>query len=269
MIPQHRRRVGRAPYYPGMPWAVDLVRRLLDRLRARDPEHDALRRAARAAIIVPVAAAFTRIVAPGTDAPLYTLLGAFWLMVIVDFPGNRQNRAVAYLGLGLNGVILLTLGTLVGPIPWLAVTLMFVLGVAVTLAGVLSETLSAGQRVTLLLYVWPVCTPVGPIGERLLGWLIALAICIPAALFFIPPRHHGQLRRHAAQVCSALADRLEGVGSPAELTSAMDALRANFLAASFRPVGLTAGSRALVRVVDQLEVVTELEDDDSVAALGR
>ena len=251
-----------------MPWAVDLVRRLLDRLRARDPEHDALRRAARAAIIVPVAAAFTRIVAPGTDAPLYTLLGAFWLMVIVDFPGNRQNRAVAYLGLGLNGVILLTLGTLVAPIPWLAVTLMFVLGVAVTLAGVLSETLSAGQRVTLLLYVWPVCTPVGPIGERLLGWLIALAICIPAALFFIPPRHHGQLRRHAAQVCSALADRLEGVGSPAELTSAMDALRANFLAASFRPVGLTAGSRALVRVVDQLEVVTELEDDDSVAALG-
>lgn len=57
----------------------------------------------------------------------------------------------------------------------------------VTLAGVVSETLSAGQRATLLLYVWPVCTPVGPIGERLLGWLIALAFCVPASLFLLPP----------------------------------------------------------------------------------
>jgi hypothetical protein len=32
----------------------------------------------------------------------------------------------------------------------------------------------------------------------------------------------------------------------------MGALRANFLGADFRPVGLTAGSRALVRVVDDL-----------------
>jgi len=245
-----------------------LVRRVLDWLRAQDPEFDALRRAVRAAITVPVAAALARVVAPGTQAPLFALLGAFWLLVVVDFPGNRQARAVGYLGLGLNGAILLTLGTLVAPIPWLAVTLMFVLGVAVTLAGVVSETVSAGQRVMLLLYVWPVCTPVGPIGERLLGWSIALAICVPAALFVLPPRHHSQLRRHAAQVCGALADRLDGVGSPAELTSAMSALRSNFLAASFRPVGLTAGSRALVRVVDQLEVVTELVKDDTAAALG-
>lgn len=244
------------------------VRQMLERLHARDPEHDALRRAVRASIIVPVAAAFARVIAPGTQTPLYALLGAFWLMVIVDFPGNRQNRAVAYLGLGVNGIVLLTLGTLVSPIPWLAVTLMFVIGVVVTLAGVLSETVSAGQRVTLLLYVWPVCTPVGPIGERLVGWLIALAICVPAALFFIPPRHHGELRRHAMQVCGALADRLDGAGSPAELTSAMAALRSNFLAASFRPVGLSAGSRALVRVVDQLDVVSALVDDNAAATMG-
>jgi Fusaric acid resistance protein-like len=256
------------PYDPGMLTPAGLIGRAVERLRAQDPELDALRRAARAAVTVPVAAAVARTVAPGTEVPLYALLGAFWLMVVVDFPGNRQNRAVGYLGLGLNGVILLALGTLVAPIPWLATTLMFVIGVAVTLAGVVSETVSAGQRATLLLYVWPVCTPVGAIGERLLGWSIALAICVPAALFLIPPRHHGELRRHVAQVCGALADRLDGVGSPAELTSVMGALRSNFLAASFRPVGLSAGSRALVRVVDQLEVVTEVVDADTAAALG-
>jgi hypothetical protein len=245
-----------------------LIHKAIDRLRAQDPERDALRRAARAAITVPVAAVFTLVVVGGTEAPLVALLGAFWLMVVADFPGNRQNRTVAYLGLGFNGMILLTLGTAVAPIAWLSVTLMFVLGVAVSLAGVVSETVSAGQRVMLLLYVFPASTPGGPIAERLLGWLIALAICVPAALFLLPPRHHSQLRRHATQACSALADRLDGIGSPADVTSAMDALRANFFAASFRPVGLTAGSRALVRVVDDLELISERLDDDTGRVLG-
>jgi hypothetical protein len=67
---------------------------------------------------------------------------------------------------------------------------MFVLNVAVMLAGVLSETIAARQRVTLLAYVLPVCTPIALIGERLVGWAIALVVCVPAALFLLPPRHH-------------------------------------------------------------------------------
>ena len=213
-------------------------------------------------------AALSTLVVGGSDVRLYALLGAFWLMVLADFPGNRQNRAVAYLGLCVNGLVLITVGTLAAPIPWLAVSVVFLLGVAVTLAGALSETMSAGQRVTLLFYLWPVCTPAGPIGDRLLGWLIAVAICVPASLFLLPPRHHGDLRRHAAQVCTALADRIDGVDSAADVTTAMDALRANFLAANYRPVGLSAGSRALVRVVDHLELICNRVDDDTAAALG-
>jgi len=76
-------------------------------------------------------------------------------MVIMDIPGNRQNRTVGYLGLGFNGCVLLTLGTVVAPFPWLAVTLTFVLGVAVTLGRVVSETVSAGQRATLVLFCGP------------------------------------------------------------------------------------------------------------------
>jgi uncharacterized membrane protein YgaE (UPF0421/DUF939 family) len=239
-----------------------------ERLRKGDPELDGLRSAARAAIVVPLAAAVSFLIVGGSQAPLFTIVGALWLMVLVDFPGSRRGRALANCGVGLNGTVLITVGTLVAPVPWLAVTLMFVLGVAVTLAGVLSETIAAGQRVTLLAYVLPVCTPIGPIGERLLGWAIALVVCMPAALFLLPPRHHSGLRNHAAKVCGALADLLEGVGSASQVSRAMKALRANFFDADFRPVGLTAGSQALVQVVDDLEWVTDRVEENTGDALA-
>ena len=244
-----------------------LLRGAVHRLDARDPERDGLRRAVRAAVIVPLAAAISfRIGASQT--PLFTIFGSFALMVVADFPGNRQTRAVAYAGLGFNGAVLITVGTLVAPIPWLAVAAMLLLGIAVTFAGVLSATIAAGQRATLLTFVLPACTPPGPIRDRLLGWAIALAICVPASLFLLPPRHHDELRAHAAQVCGALADRIEGKASAPEVAAAMNALRSNFLGADFRPVGLTAGSRALVRVVDDLEWLTDRVDDNTVGALA-
>jgi uncharacterized membrane protein YccC len=199
---------------------------------------------------------------------LFTIFGSMALLIVADFPGNRAGRAVSYAGLGVIGALLITLGTLVAPIPWLAVLTMFVLGLAVTFAGVLSSAIAAGQRATLLLFVLPACTPTGPVSERLLGWFIALAVCVPAALFVLPPRHHDDLRRHAARVCAALAHRLEGVASADEVVTAMNALRTNFLGSDFRPVGLTAGSRALVRVVDELSWLVDHVRDDTAATLG-
>ncbi len=248
--------------------AAALWRRTADRIRQRDPEHDALRRALRAAIVVPLAAAISFAVGGGPQTPLFTIFGSVALLIVVDFPGNRPARALAYCGLGINGAILITLGTLVAPHPWLSVALMFVLGVAVTFAGVLSETVAAGQRSTLLTFVLPACTPVGPIPERLLGWLIALAVCVPAALFLLPPRHHDELRQHAAAVCQKLADCLEGAATTKDVTRAMNALWENYIGADFRPVGLTAGSRALVRVVDDLGWLCDRVKDDTGRLLG-
>lgn len=245
-----------------------LWRRARDRIRSRDPENDGARRAARAAIVIPIAAAVSFAVGGGSQTPLFTIFGSIALLIVVDFPGNMNARALAYGGLGFNGAVLISLGTLAAPIPWLAITLTFLIGVAVTFAGVLSEVVAAGQRATLLTFVLPVCTPVGPLGERLLGWLIALAICVPAALFLFPPRHHGELRRHAAAVCGVLADRIEGTASAADVAAAMDALRANFLGAAYRPVALTAGSRALVRVVDDLQWLCDRVTGDTGELLG-
>ena len=245
-----------------------MLRHVLLRMRARDPEFDALRRAARAAVMLPISAAVGFAVGGGSQTPLFTIFGTVALLIMVDFPGNRPARALAYGGLGLNGAVLIALGTLVAPHPLLSIAVMFVLGVAVTFAGVLSEIVAAGQRATLLMFVLPACTPAGPLPERLLGWAIALALCVPAAMFLFPPRHHDDLRRNAARVCNRLADRLEGTASARDVTKAMNALYETFIGADYRPVALTAGSRALVRVVDDLGWLSDQITEDTGRLLG-
>ncbi|MGV0849254.1 FUSC family protein [Mycolicibacterium phlei] len=248
--------------------AAQAWQRVADRIRRRDPEFDALRRALRAAVVLPIAAAVSFAVGGGSQAPMFTIFGSVSLLILVDFPGNRPARALAYGGLAVIGTVLITIGTLVAPYPWVSVALMFVLGFVVTFSGVLGEVVAAGQRATLMTFVLPACTPVGPIPERLLGWGIAVAVCVPAALFVLPPQHHDELRSNAARVCNRLADCLEGSTSARNVTRAMNQLWETFLSADFRPVALTAGSRALVRVVDDLGWLADRITDRTGPELG-
>lgn len=242
---------------------------LAERIRARDPEGDGARRALRAAIFIPLAAAVGFAVGDGTQTPVFSLFGAIALLIAADFPGGAVLRAQGYLGLAVVGAGLITVATLTAPHPWVSVPLCFVVGAVVSFLGLLNPVIAAGQRATLITFVLPVCLrPVGPLGDRLFGWVIAVVICVPAALLVFPPRYTGQLRRQTGAVCTALADRLTGAATAEELTIAMDTLRSGFLGAAVRPVTMTAGSRALIRVIPNLGWLCARVGPDTAALLG-
>ncbi len=71
---------------------------VVDRVHHHDPEHDALRHAIRAAIVLPAVAGIS--FAVGNSEQLLTILGSYALLVLVDFPGDRPARALAYAGRG-------------------------------------------------------------------------------------------------------------------------------------------------------------------------
>ncbi|MEJ6538624.1 MAG: FUSC family protein [Mycobacterium sp.] len=246
-----------------------MIARLLQQLRERDPERDGFRKALRAAIFMPIAAAASFAVAGDTQTPIFTILGSIALLIAADFPGSLGTRALGYCGLAFNGVVLITVGTLAAPHPWVAVPLCFGVGVLVSFLGLLSEVVTGGQRATLMVFVLPVCIkPVAPLGDRLFGWVIALLLCVPAALFILPPRYDSELRRQATRVCVALADRIEGSCSANEISAAMDAFRTGLFNGGVRPVAMTAGSRALVRVVSDLRWLCDRVDSGTGALLG-
>ncbi|MET0326489.1 MAG: FUSC family protein [Ilumatobacteraceae bacterium] len=231
---------------------------------------EAGRRAARCAVAIPLAFLVADKVIGGTQLPLYASFGGFALLVFADFPGDRRTRAVSYGALGVAGAVLISLGTVVaGPWP-LSVATTLVVATAVLFAGVLSAAISAAGRALLLTFILPVTSPDGPsvIPERLGGWLLALVVCVPAALFLFPPVFHDRFREATARACGALADLLDvhlaggsattETSSADEATGRMGELQTTYRDATDRPIGLTAGSRALVRLVAELEWLTSL-----------
>ena len=227
-------------------------------------------RAVRCAIAIPLSFFVGQKVIGGDQVALFASFGGFALLVFAEFPGDRAARAASYVMLGLVGGALITLGTLLAEPEWLAVISMFVVGTAVLFVGVLSAALAGAGRAALLTFILPVTIPVdaSDIPERLTGWSVACAICIPAALYLFPPTDHDDLRRRAARVCAALARlldaRLTDPRAPvndtlvAAVEQRLDELRSQFRGTLNRPVGLTAGSRSLVRVVDELEWLAPL-----------
>src|SRR2546430_10082485 len=140
-----------------------------------DPGFAALRRAARAAIVIPPVLAFTISVLQGGQNVIFAVFGCFALLVMSDFGGQRPARALAYLTATGVGAFLVTIGTLVSDSVGLAAAVMFAVGFAIAFSRVFGGYVAAAQTGMLLSFVIAVSipAPAAAIPARVGPWLMA------------------------------------------------------------------------------------------------
>ena len=257
-----------------------LLKEGLRRYRAADPEGNAWHRGVRMAVVQPAVFAFTFKVIGNPQVAIFGAFGVVALLLFVDFSGDRTARVASYVMLALTGLPLIALGTLCSRNEALAVISMAIVGFAILFSGIVSSSIASAGRALLLVFILPVNLPVplSDIGGRLGGWAIAAAVSIPVATLVWPPREHGNLRRFAAEVCAGIegviTSRAAGHGRPgdvdcAAMSESLEALRRAFRSTLTRPVGLTTGSRLLIRLVDELEWLGAITANLTSEELGR
>jgi len=215
----------------------------------------------------------------------FAAFGSFAMLLLADFGGTLTERLAAQASLVAVGCVFIPIATLVSQNAWAAAAAMSVVGFLVLFAGVVSSVLAAASTAILLSFILPVATPAGAdaIPDRLLGWLLAGVVALPAVTLLWPAPRREPLRDAAAEACRQLSARLTAevvrghgtvAGSAAadaagvRADAAVAALRTTFLATPYRPSGLTTATRAVVRLVDEVVWLGVILDDARGAGHG-
>jgi uncharacterized membrane protein YccC len=242
-------------------------------LRRHDRDLGATRRAARAAIAIPLLLALCDEVLDAPVTATFAVFGSFALLVLVGFAGSLADRLLSEALLAAAGAVLVCVGTLLSGSTVLAVAGTAVVGFVVILSGVVSSTLAASTVSLLLAFVLPVSLPGGAssLPDRLEGWGLATGVALLAVGLLWPAPSRDPLRAAAAAACRAAAARLRAdaaaVLAPPETAAAaarerdeataaadaaLGALTRTFYASPFHPTALSTAARSIVRLVDEL-----------------
>ena len=179
-------------------------------LRSRYAGLAALRRAGRAAIVVPAMLALSEKVIGNATVATFAAFGSLAMLLFVAFGGTMRERLQAQIALILTGAVFICLGTLAGQAVWLAPIGMFTAGFAVLFAGVVSSVLAGASTALLLGFILPVTLP-GPVSSipaRLSGWLLAGAASVVAIVLLWPAPAQDPLRAPLVRSCSLLGRRM-------------------------------------------------------------
>jgi uncharacterized membrane protein YccC len=237
-------------------------------LRERDRGLVALRRAGRAAIVMPSMFGIGKVVIGNPTLATFAAFGSFAMLLLVDFSGPMRTRLAAQASLAVTGAVLVALGTLASSTTWLSAIAMAAVGFGVLFAGVVSSVLAGATTALLLSFILPVSlpAPASSIPDRIAGWGLAGTAALVAVWLLWPAPARDSVRTAAIDGCRALAARLRihvafmhGQASEAERDAvvaqaegAVEALHTAFFATPYRPTGLSTAARAVVRLVDEL-----------------
>jgi uncharacterized membrane protein YccC len=246
-------------------------------LTRHDPGHSALRRAGRAAIVMPAMLALADKVIANPTMSYFVAFGSFAMLLLVDFQGSIRDRLTAQAALGVSCAVLITLATLASESKPVAAVAMAVVAFVILFAGVVSSVLASATTALLLAFILPVSLP-GPasqIPDRVAGWGLAAAVSLLAISLLWPAPTRNPVRDAAVAATRALAARLraqveymlsDGGAAAAETHQAavtranesIERLHSLFFATPYRPTGLATDARALVRLVDELRWLNTL-----------
>jgi Fusaric acid resistance protein-like len=249
----------------------DLGRTAVQWLQERDRGFAALRRAGRAALVMPAMFALGDVVIGNPALATFAAFGSFAMLLLVDFAGPMRARLQAQAALAITGGVFVCVGTLASRSAWVAAAAMTLVAFGVLFAGVVSSVLAGATTSLLLAFILPVSLP-GPISsipDRLAGWGLASGAALLAVALLWPAPARDPVRAAAIRGCRALAARLRaqvayfrGGGSAAlaaerdeaiaEADEAVERLHTVFFATPYRPTGLSTAARAAVRLVDEL-----------------
>jgi uncharacterized membrane protein YccC len=235
----------------------------------RDPGFGALRRAARAAIVIPLVFAFADLLLGEPQSLIFVVFGCFSLLVISDFGGLRRPRALAYLTATVVGAALVALGTLASSSAWLAVTLMLVVGFVISFSRVFGGYLAVANTGMLLAFVIAVTipAPAAVIPQRVGGWAIAGLVSTLAAVALWPRFERVTMYHQTAKALLAVADLVQALGSGSEAdlqrlednaSRAVDVARQGFVAMARRPTATARRDRAFAQLLIELDRILEM-----------
>ncbi|HEY8737075.1 MAG TPA: FUSC family protein [Candidatus Dormibacteraeota bacterium] len=236
----------------------------------RDPGFAALRRASRAAVVIPITFGFSAVVIHDAQNIIFVVFGCFALLVMSDFGGLRPPRALAYVTATVVGGALVALGTLVSPIAALAAAGMFLLGFVIAFSRVFGGYVAAAQTGMLLSYVIAVSipAPASAIPARVGGWALAGLVSTLAGVFLWPRFEHVTLRKQAARAALAIADLVKTLRSEpgdedrdrliATARKAEQAARQQYAATAKRPAGPTRRDRAFVELLTEMQRIVDI-----------
>jgi uncharacterized membrane protein YccC len=233
-------------------------------VRSKDPELLAIKRSVRAAVVMPSTFGIAQLFFTNGQVSLFAAFGSFALLLLVDFQGRPRTRLASYLVLFAVACGFIALGTAASTHKVPAVVAMAVVGFLVLFSGILSPQAATASTAALLTFVLPVAVaqPPSAIGPRLVGWLLAGAIAIPACLLVWPSPWHDDLRRRLSAAALAVAGVADAYGHGLDDRAAHDdmnaevaRLRTQFSSTPYPPTGAAAGAVALSKLVGRVEWV--------------